>query len=46
MWGCAYESESAVWPSSSARLELRIIEIDPTMTEEDLTDRVTEPFGL
>jgi len=23
-----------------------IIEIDPTMTEEDLTDRVTEPFGL
>ena len=27
-------------------LGLRIIEVDTTMTEEDLTDRVTEAFGL
>jgi 2-phosphoglycerate kinase len=27
-------------------LELRIIEVDTTMTEDDLTDRVTQAFGL
>jgi hypothetical protein len=28
------------------RLELRSIEIDTTMTEDDLAERVTEAFGL
>lgn len=28
------------------RLELRVIEVDTTMTEDELTDRVTEAFGL
>ena len=27
-------------------LELRVIEVDPTMTEDDLAERVTEAFGL
>ncbi len=28
------------------RLELRVIEVDITMTEDDLAERVTEAFGL
>ena len=28
------------------RLELRVIEVDTTMTEDDLAERVTEAFGL
>jgi 2-phosphoglycerate kinase len=28
------------------RLDLRVIEVDSTMTEDDLTERVTETFGL
>jgi hypothetical protein len=28
------------------RLELRVIEVDNTMTEDDLAERVTEAFGL
>jgi hypothetical protein len=28
------------------RLELRVIEVDPTMTEDELAERVTEAFGL
>jgi hypothetical protein len=28
------------------RLELRVIEVDITMTEDDLADRVTKAFGL
>jgi 2-phosphoglycerate kinase len=28
------------------RLELRVIEVDTTMTEDDLVERVTEAFGL
>ena len=27
-------------------LELRVIEVDTTMTEDDLAERVTEAFGL
>jgi 2-phosphoglycerate kinase len=30
----------------SKRLELRVIEVDTTMTEDDLAERVTEAFGL
>jgi hypothetical protein len=28
------------------RLELHVIEVDDTMTEDDLAERVTEAFGL
>jgi hypothetical protein len=28
------------------RLELRSIEVDTTMTEDDLADRITKAFGL
>jgi hypothetical protein len=30
----------------AGRLELRVIEVDATMTEDDLAERVTEAFGL
>ena len=30
----------------ATRLELRIIEVDTTMTEDDLAERVTSAFGL
>jgi hypothetical protein len=30
----------------ATRLELRIIEVGTTMTEDDLAERVTEAFGL
>jgi 2-phosphoglycerate kinase len=32
--------------AETARLELAVIEVDTTMSEEDLTGRVTEAFGL
>jgi hypothetical protein len=35
---CLYEE--------ARRLELNSIEVDPTMTVDDLTRRVTESFGL
>jgi hypothetical protein len=32
--------------TEARRLELRVIEVDTAMTEDDLAGRVTEAFGL